>query len=413
MKKNIWIFCHHTSPPEFGHFTRHYNFSKSLSEKGYKPTVFVGSVPHNTDIQLVEGNEVFALYKKHEFPYVFVKTCLYNKSGKKRLIAMFQYYFRLFKSYKKLLKMGYEKPDVIMGSSIHPLTCVAAIKIAKKLNVPCIVEIKDLWPESIVSYSDKLTKKHLIIKALYKLEKWMYKKADKIVFTMEGGADYVKEQGIDIDMSKIHHVNNGVDIELFDYNKDNYSIVDKDLDNEEIFKAVYTGSIRKANNIGLLLDAAKLITNDKIKILIWGSGNETQALKQRLIDENITNVIFKGAVEKKYVPYITIKSDVNILHSESVSIIKYGMSQNKSFEYLAAGKPIVNTFTPSYDYISGNNAGISIETQNDKQIADAIMKVYNMDKNEYTKMCENARQASLQYDFGVLTDKLIEAVEEA
>ena len=53
------------------------------------------------------------------------------------------------------------------------------------------------------------------------------------------------------------------------------------------------------NNVGLLLDAAKLIDDEKIKFLIWGDGDELSELKQRVESENISNVCFKGRVEKQ------------------------------------------------------------------------------------------------------------------
>ncbi len=231
MKKNVWIFCHHTSPPEFGHFTRHFNLGIHLKKQGYNPIVFAGSVPHNTDTQIINGKERYIEYKKHEFPYIFIKTCLYNKSGKKRLLAMYQYCNNLKITVKNLLQTKWEKPDVIIASSGHIFVPVVAIFIAKKLKVPCIVEIRDLWPESIVSYSKKITKNHPAIKLLYKLEKWIYKKAERIIFTMEGGAEYIIDQGWDkeIDITKIHHINNGVDLEVFNCNKDTFIIEDEAL----------------------------------------------------------------------------------------------------------------------------------------------------------------------------------------
>ncbi len=412
--KSIWIFCQHTSPPEHGHFNRHFNFSVNLKKKGYEPTIFAGSVPHNTDTQLIKGKEKFMIYDKHGFDYVYIKTCLYNKSGKKRLIAMLEYYFGLFTTYKKYLKPGNAKPDVIIGSSVHPLACVAGILIAKKLGVPCISEIKDLWPESIVAYSSRFTKKHPLIKLLYMLEKWIYKKSDALIFTMQGGADYIKDMGWDkaIDLSKVHHINNGVDLEAFDYNRDNFITDDTDLENDDIFKVVYTGSIRRVNNLGILLDAAKLITEPKIKLLIWGGGDELEALKQRVLEENITNVLFNGSVDKKYVPYILSRADVNLSHYSYSEINRYGTSRNKMFEYLASNKPVISTEWDNYELIKKYFCGVSMQCDSMEEIASLINQMYNIDDATKKIMATNAREAAKQYDFKVLTRKLIDIVEK-
>ena len=77
---------------------------------------------------------------------------------------------------------------------------------------------------------------------------------------------------------------------------------DPDLDDPDTFKVVYTGSIRQVNGLGLLLDAAKEVRGPRVRFLIWGDGDERPALEQRVKDENIGNVVFKGRVEKSSCP---------------------------------------------------------------------------------------------------------------
>ena len=70
------------------------------------------------------------------------------------------------------------------ASSVHPLTMVAGIKIAKSLVFLAFVKY-DLWPESLVAYG--IIKANPILKLLYTGEKWIYKNADAIVMTWKGG----------------------------------------------------------------------------------------------------------------------------------------------------------------------------------------------------------------------------------
>ena len=69
----------------------------------------------------------------------------------------------------------------------------------------------------------------------------------------------------------------------------------------------------------------------------YGDGDEREALQQRVAEENISNVVFKGRVEKKYVRYITSCADLNIAHNTPSSLFRFGISFNKLFDYLAAG----------------------------------------------------------------------------
>ena len=146
------------------------------------------------------------------------------------------------------------------------------------------MEVRDLWPESIVEYN-KISRKNPIIQILYQLEKWIYKKADQLIFTMEGGKEYIRDKGWDkvVDLKKVNHVNNGVDLEEFEENYKKYQINDSDLMNDSTFKVVYVGSIRQVNNLGTLVDAAKYLKDDKsIQILIYGDGTEKKKLEKNV-----------------------------------------------------------------------------------------------------------------------------------
>ena len=122
------------------------------------------------------------------------------------------------------------------------------------------------------------------------------------------------------------------------------------------------------------------------------------------------NFIFKGWVEKKYIPYILKKAYINILQYASTSLDNYGQSQNKLFEYLAAGKCIIQTYSPKFSILEKYNCGITA-SQNPKEIADAIIKACN-DEELVSKMVENARKAAYDYDFKELSLKLIDLIEK-
>ncbi|NMA72703.1 MAG: glycosyltransferase family 4 protein, partial [Bacteroidales bacterium] len=249
----------------------------------------------------------------------------------------------------------------------------------------------------------------------YSGERWIYKKADAVVMTWPGGKDYILEQGWDnvVNMDKVHHISNGVVIDSFDENAEKYPVSDPDLSSQKHFNVVYAGSIRKVNNLGVLLDAAKIVATegyDDIRFLIYGSGNEESSLRQRCNEKNITNVIFKGRVDKQSVPSVLQQANINILHNSSTSLDKYGQSQNKLFEYLAAGKCIVQTYTTGHSVLDKYNAGISVENQNPDSIAKTIIDVYN-NQADLKIRGSNARNASKDFDFKKLTSKLIAIIE--
>lgn len=358
------------------------------------------------------------LWQKHmaeeiDVPFVFVRSRTYEGNGKQRILNMIDFYRNVKKTAREYAKL-YGKPDIIYASSVHPLTLVAGIQMAKHFGVKCICEVRDLWPESIVAYSKRFTKNHPLIKILYQGEKWIYKKADSLIFTMEGAYDYIVEQGWEkeIPRSKVHYINNGVDLEAFEYNREHFQVEDPDLQNPDIFKVVYTGSIRQVNNLRLLLDAIKQVTNPQVKFLIWGDGDERAALEQRVRDEKIGNVVFKGKVEKKYIPYIVSQADTNLIHGgdQGKALFRFGISPNKMFDCFAAGKTIIMDIPSKYNPIQQFQAGICIVGPN--ELATAVHQVQNLSAGEYKSMCCNAERAACRFDFRNLTKELIEILEK-
>ena len=296
---------HYATSMFFNKGGRHYWFAENLIKSGYEPTIFCANIRHNREdiVNIYEGKYLRMI--NENIPFVFVKTVRYSDNGRQRIKNMLVFAWNLTAVAKEYARI-YGKPDLILASSVHPLTLVAGIKIARRFGVPCICEVRDLWPESLVAYGF-LKQNSIIAKILYRGEKWIYKNADSIIMTWEGGKEYICDKGWDqeIDLNKVKHINNGVSVEAFDRNSQENIITDPDLDNLDFKNVVYAGSIRKVNNIGILLDAAKIIQEQghrQIRFLIYGSGDEKARLEKRCRDESITNVIFKGWIEKDSSP---------------------------------------------------------------------------------------------------------------
>ena len=415
MRTNIWIMNHYAGDMYFNKGGRHYWFAKYLRREGYKPVVFCCNAKHNASGYFINTDKLWVEQIAEEIstPWIFVQARAYTSNGKDRVLNMIDFYRNVKRAAKEYAAL-YGKPDVIFASSVHPLTLVAGIQLSKHFGVKCICEVPDLWAESIVVYSHRIKKSNPLIRILYRGERWIYKKADALIFTMEGAYDYIKEQGWekDIPRSKVHYINNGVDLEAFQYNRDHFQIYDQDLQNPDIFKIVYTGSIRLVNNLGLLLDAAKQVTDPRVRFLIWGDGDERAKLEQRVQDENITNVVFKGRVGKKYIPYITNQANANLMHGGDLAkaLHRFGTSPNKLFDYFASGKPILMDQVPKYNPVEQFHAGICVDgTAN---LPYAVEQCLALPPEELSHMKENAYKAAHRFDFRNLTQDLIDIIEK-
>ncbi|MCJ1908276.1 glycosyltransferase family 4 protein [Planococcus ruber] len=417
-KKNIWIMNHYATNSFFNEAGRHYWFAENLTKNGYNPVIFCADTRHNsTDfIEITKGK--YTTQHSNGIPFVFVKTNSYKNNGLDRIKNMVSFYKNIFSVAKKYSRK-HGKPDIILASSVHPLTLVAGIKIAKKFGVKCICEVRDLWPESLVAYGS-LKKTNPLTHFLYLGERWIYQKADEIIFTIEGGKDYIigrgwhKENGGKINLKKVHHINNGVDLEAFNYNMGNYILNDSDLENQEAFKVVYTGSIRKVNNVGKIIKVAEMFKEkgiENIIFLIFGNGPDREKLEKYCSDKQLSSVKFKGIVNKKKIPYILSKSDLNIIHFQQNDIKRYGASLNKMFEYFASGKPTISDCEFGYDLIKKYNAGMVLDNAEVNQLAEGILEFQKMSPEKYEMYSSNALQAAKDYNFQKLTLDLIDVIE--
>ncbi|NVO11250.1 MAG: glycosyltransferase family 4 protein [Bacteroidales bacterium] len=408
MKKSIWLINYNAMPPKLESRLRTIKFAHYLKQEGYNVKIFASSIMHNKNIDLIEDKSKYIEKSYGDLDFVHIKSVMYNSNGFKRLLSIFLFHFRLHFISKK-----FEKPDVILHSGWPPFGNITYFT-ARRMKCKYIVEVQDLWPESFVTFG--LVKRgNLLLKIAYWAEKWMYKKADELVFTMEGGKDYIvskkwdKANGGPIDLAKVHYINNGVDLQDFNYYRDNFKIEDNDLNDDSIFKVIYLGSLGLANNVKRLIDAAACLQDHtNIKFLIYGDGDDRLFLEQYVEENKLTNVIFKQKwIDPEYVPYVLSRSSLNMLNCFPNDVFKYGGSQSKFFQYLASGKPICSNIQMGYCQISKHNLGIADIYNSSKEYADAILSMAKLDKERYDEMCFRSRELSKEFDYKVLTNKMI------
>lgn len=415
MRKKIWILNHYAARMFQNKGGRHYWFAENLIKQGYEPIIICSSFLHKGTENMIEGSEKIKIEYSNEIPFVFLKTDSYVGSGKARIKNMFQYFWQVLRNYKKIEK-EFGKPDVIIGSSVHPLACLAALIIGKKYKIKKIVEIRDLWPETLLMMGI-VKEKTILSWLLYKGEKYLYKKADNIIFTMEGGKQYIVDKGWDkdIELSKIYHINNGIDLEKFRELEKN-SFIDEDLDNDK-FKIIYTGTIAKVNNLRRIVDVADIMKEDKeTQFLIYGDGDEKIELEEYCKKNKLENIKFKGRVLKEKIPYILSRANIVLFNGQDMQhskydVMKYGISANKLFDYLASNKIILQTFKTKYNPLEKYKCGFILKEGTAEKIHKLILNIKKLNSNNLEEIEINMSNCIKKYDFKYLTQHLIKIIE--
>ncbi len=395
---NVLIFSHVAQEPPYNTMLRYHNWGRELVKRGYNVTIVAASTVHNTEIDIIEvlGRNTSIVDNVN---YYYVKVPAYKSNGMKRVFNMLSYCIGL-----KDIADDIKEPDVIICADAYKYPFVK--KYYK--GVPIILDIVDLWPTSIVQYTN-ISNFNPAIQFLYYLEKKAYLESDAIIFSMEGGADYIREQRYKnkVNLAKVFHINMGCSIAQKDSELKGISF---ELGwNTSDFNLVYCGSVRIANQVQQICEAARIIMKHglpNIKFHIYGNGSDLDMLKQFVANNNINNVFFYGRIEKEKIPFILANGKANLLTYKNVPLWKYGGSQSKLFDYLASGRPIICNVKFGYNLIERYQCGVVAKDSSADGLANAIEEVYKMSESELIEMGKRARETAEMYDQPILVDKL-------
>ena len=208
-------------PPHLESRLRTIKFAYYLKKIGYEVTIISSSFMHNMEIDLISGNDKYIEREYDGLRFIHIKTLKYKGNGFRRFYSLFQFHIKLY-----LMRKRIPHPDVISHIALPPFGNLIYY-CAKKLNSKYIVEVLDLWPESFVAFG-LIHKSNPLLKLAYRTERWLYGKADELVFSMEGGRDYIIDKKWDnehngpVNLDKVHYINNGVDLTDFEYYRRNY-----------------------------------------------------------------------------------------------------------------------------------------------------------------------------------------------
>lgn len=408
MAKVIWIVNPQAGSPGKADNPRYLKFAKHFMDAGYEVITFNSS--QREKIEIPDNRFLEKDYNGYKFVHIYAPN--FKGNGVKRMLSLFKFARNL-----KRFSQNFPKPDVIL-QNIHPPFDYPVVKLAKKLKCKYIAEAWDLWPEDFVTFG--LVKPNSIpIKIAYSIEKKYYYAADEIVFTIVGAFDYLrrqgwmKENGGKIDPAHLHYINNGIDLEQFDKDRDAHPRTDADLNDPDIKKIIYLGSISKANNVKTLIDAAAHMKNmPQYRFFIYGNGTYRPELEQYVKDNHIDNVVFKETrIPFEECAWVVSQATVNVMNYDK-RFGKWGVSSGKMFQYLAAGKPIICNIDFKYDnVIKDNNLGASQSFETPESFVELIRQLAEQPKEDYDAMCERVRDVAKRFDYKVLATQELEVIK--
>jgi len=410
-KNNVWIITNSGGSPYHGPNMRVYYLARNFVKQGLNVSIISASFSHKY-FNLPKVRDKINYENIDGIIYCWIRTISYKKNKIKRIINYLQFAYKVG-LYGHRLKLP--EPDVIIASSPPPFITFPCYKIAKKFKAQFIFEVRDLWPLTIMEL-ENLKWWHPMIIFMSYFEKLGYKKAKKVVSVLPKAKFYMESRGMD--SSKFCYIPNGLDITTIERYKENldYNIKNKIRQLKNKLIVGYTGFHGKNNCLKPLIKAAKIIQkkNKNIHFVLVGKGPKKEKLIKLSKEKKLNNITFLNTITKNQIQ--NILDFFNICYigwKKRKSLNKYGTSPQKIFDYMYAGKPILNSTIEKDDLIKQANCGISTEAENPKAIAYGILKLTNIPEEQRKKMGQNGKKYLIaNHDYAKLAQKYINLFNE-
>ena len=378
---HIWILNHYAVTPDLPGGTRHFDFGRELVKEGHNVTIFASAFHHSQFKYVkIQKKQLYKIENLNGVKFVWIKTFPYKKNDWRRVLSMLDFALKVF-----IIGMKFPAPDIIIGSSVHLLSPLSAYLLSLHFKVPFIMEVRDLWPDTLVDMG-KLSRKSFVFILLKKLELFLYKKAKRIIYIPPYASDYFSNLGVPLNKTK--NIPNGVDLNRFPKSLGELNA------NDQVFKLTYTGHFGPSAGLKDAIKAISLIIEKGYDVLLRliGDGSERSILEEMVKEGNLSpwiNII--GPVPKEEVYKYLITSDA-LLHIElDFDTSKWGGSPNKIYDYLASGKPIIYCSNFVKEWLDKINCGLYAPPGNAEKLADTIVEIINMKPEERIAMGKRGR----------------------
>ena len=277
-----------------------------------------------------------------------------------------------------------EKIDIVVAGNV--LAGTAALKAAKKHNIPVLFDLKDWFPDSAAIYYKNPLMKKIVHSVVYAVTKYNLKHSDRVTTVSPKLQEMVNEMGIECGM-----IPNGV---ATDYFKPMDTMIGRNLCgiNGDEFVIGFLGGIERRFELDEVIKTLpELIKyNDKTRLLIVGGSLFTDYLDElKALTENLglsERVIFTGLIEHTELPKYISAMDVCIIPLKSEEWYGISMS-NKFFEYSACAKPVLIKPAPGIMALGWDNTFVY---ENNEQFVERIKYImdnpreYAPDVSEYS-----------------------------
>lgn len=401
------LFLSHYFPPEVNApASRTYEHCKAWVRAGHEVTV-VTCVPNHPRGKVYDGYRSRPWQRENHDEITVIRLWTFLTANEGFLKRSLNYLS--FMCACVLAAPFLPKADVVLTTSPQFFNGLAGYPVSRMKRAPWVLEIRDLWPESVIAVGGM--KPGPIVSFLESLELFAYRRAHAIVPVTDSFERYMVGKGIS--PAKIEVIKNGVDASVYrPFAGTNQ--MRSELGLEGKFVAAYFGTHGMAHKLETVLDAASLLRGDPdIVFLLVGDGAERARILELRDARGLSNVMMLDQQPKARMPMLWDLAAVSVVHLKRSPLFKT-VIPSKIFESLAMEKPIVlGVEGESAEIISKAGAGVCIEPENAQQLADAVLRlardpelVRSMGAKGRTFVMENFDRARLAMRYEALLGRV-------
>lgn len=301
-----------------------------------------------------------------------------------------------------------KRPDIIVGTSPQFFAICAARAVSVLRRRPWILELRDLWPESIRAVG--AMRNSFILRLLERLEMHLYRKADHIIVVAQSFVRILTERGVD--GRKISVITNGVD--NLSLEPRNGRVLRQEHRLDQKFVVGYIGTLGMAHALETVIDAASIIDAElgmgDIHFVFVGDGARKASLIGEASVRQLSNITFLPSVPRNLALDYLSMLDASIVHLKNTELFE-AVIPSKIFECMAMGIPILmGVRGEALDIVEKAGAGIAFEPENSAQLVGAIRHLRG-NPVARESLGQAGRRAAPDFDRRRLAKSMLEILE--
>lgn len=304
------------------------------------------------------------------------------------------------------------KADLVFATSTPLTVGTPGMKGARKLGVPFVFEVRDLWPELPIAMG--IIRNPLFKWYLRRMERGIYHAAHRIIALAPGIKEGIARTGYP--ESQVAMIPNGCDLDVFKPSDE--PITDPRFGAADDLKLVFTGAHGEANGLHAVLDAAQVLRQRNatgIQFVFIGDGKLKPSLMERTKQQDLDGLVrWVPPMPKAELAALQPRFDVGMMILKNIPSFYFGTSPNKFFDYISSGIPVLNNY-PGWlaGMIKEHNFGYVVPPDDPVAFADAVLWL-RAHRHQRREMGNRARKlAETQFSRDVLGAQFVSVLEEA